>query len=64
MDKNFVKVFVINIGGCISYLVIMVCIFEIAVVLGINNIIEVVKDGDIFVVNGIIGEVIINLIDE
>lgn len=59
----YVKVFVIDIGGCIFYLVIMVCLLEIFVIVGIKEIIDKVKVGDILVVNGIIGDVIIDLID-
>ena len=37
---------------------------EIAAVLGINNITELVKDGDILAVSGITGEVVINPTEE
>lgn len=56
--------FVIDIGGCILYFVIMVCFLEILVIVGIKEIIVKVKEGDILVVNGIEGDVIIDFIEE
>ena len=64
LNKKFVKAFVTNIGGRTSHSAIMARTLEIAVVLGINNITELVKDGDILAVSGITGEVVINPTEE
>ena len=60
LNKKFVKAFVTDIGGRTSHSAIMARTLEIAAVLGINNITELVKDGDILAVSGITGEVVIN----
>ena len=64
LNKKFVKAFVTNIGGRTSHSAIMARTLEIAAVLGINNITELVKDGDILAVSGITGEVVINPTEE
>lgn len=64
LNKKFVKAFVTDIGGRTSHSAIMARTLEIAVVLGINNITELVKDGDILAVSGITGEVVINPTEE
>ncbi|ATH74902.1 phosphoenolpyruvate--protein phosphotransferase [Streptococcus thermophilus] len=64
LNKKFVKAFVTDIGGRTSHSAIMARTLEIAAVLGINNITELVKDGDILAVSGITGEVVINPTEE
>ena len=64
LNKKFVKAFVTDIGGRTSHSAIMARTLEIAAVLGINNITELVKDGDILAVSGIAGEVVINPTEE
>ena len=64
LNKKIVKAFVTDIGGRTSHSAIMARTLEIAAVLGINNITELVKDGDILAVSGITGEVVINPTEE
>ena len=64
LNKKFVKAFVTDIGGRTSHSAIMARTLEIAAVLGMNNITELVKDGDILAVSGITGEVVINPTEE
>ena len=64
LNKKFVKAFVTDIGGRTSHSAIMARTLEIAAVLGINNITELVKDVDILAVSGITGEVVINPTEE
>ena len=64
LNKKFVKAFVTDIGGRTSHSEIMARTLEIAAVLGINNITEIVKDCDILAVSGITGEVVINPTEE
>ena len=54
LNKKYVKAFVTNIGGRTSHSAIMARTLEIAAVLGTNNITELVKDGDILAVSGIL----------
>lgn len=64
MNKKMVLGFLIDIGGRIFYIVIMFRILEIVVIVGLNDIILKVKDGDFVVFNGDIGEVIVNFDEE
>lgn len=61
MDKKYVKGFVINIGGIILYIVIMVRSMNIFSVVGIENVLENVNNDDLIVLNGLNGIIIINL---
>lgn len=61
MDKKYVKGFVINIGGIILYIVIMVRSINIFGVVGIESVLENVNNDDLIVLNGFSGVVIINL---
>lgn len=61
MDRKYVKGFVINIGGIILYIVIMVRSMNIFSVVGIENVLENVNNDDLIVLNGFSGIVIINL---
>lgn len=58
-NKNFVKGFATNIGGRTSHSAIMARSLEIPAVVGTNNILEQVEDGDIVIIDGVAGEVII-----
>ena len=60
MNKSMVLGFLTNIGGRTSHTAIMARTLEIAAVVGLNDIVEKVKDGDYIVFNGDTGEVIVN----
>ena len=60
LDKNKVCAFLTNIGGKTSHSAIMARTMEIPAIVGMNNITEVVKNGDTILVNGVEGYVIIN----
>ncbi|RCW67034.1 phosphoenolpyruvate--protein phosphotransferase [Saliterribacillus persicus] len=60
LDKQFVKGFTTNIGGRTSHSAIMARSLEIPAVVGTKKITEVVEEGDIIIVDGIDGDVIIN----
>lgn len=64
MKKVFV--IVINCGGCICYVVIIVCELGILVVVGCGDVIEWMKDGEnviVFCVEGDIGYVYVELLE-
>ncbi|MCM1991038.1 phosphoenolpyruvate--protein phosphotransferase [Oceanirhabdus seepicola] len=60
MDKKSVTGFLTNIGGRTSHSAIMARTLEIPAVVGLKNITDTVKDGDLIVFNGDTGEVVIN----
>ncbi|GAB2027263.1 phosphoenolpyruvate--protein phosphotransferase [Lactovum odontotermitis] len=60
LDKKFVKAFVTNIGGKTSHSAIMANTLEIPAVLGLGNITELVKDGQLIAASGLTGEVVID----
>ena len=60
LDRNFVKGFVTNIGGRTSHSAIMARSLEIPAVVGTKTILEDVKDGDMIILDGLEGNVIIN----
>ena len=60
MNKSMVLGFLTDIGGRTSHTAIMARTLEIAAVVGLNDIVEKVKDGDYIVFNGDTGEVIVN----
>lgn len=60
LDKNFVKGFVTDIGGRTSHSAIMARSLEIPAVVGTKNITQLTNDGDILLMNGIEGYIIIN----
>ncbi|MDR0299320.1 MAG: phosphoenolpyruvate--protein phosphotransferase [Streptococcaceae bacterium] len=59
LDKKFVKAFVTNIGGKTSHSAIMANTLEIPAVLGLGNITELVKEGQLIAANGLTGDVVI-----
>lgn len=60
LDKSKVIAFVTDIGGRTSHSAIMARTLEIPAVVGLNDITDSVKDGDLIIVDGVEGEVIIN----
>lgn len=60
LDKSKVCAFLTNIGGKTSHSAIMARTMEIPAIVGLNNITTLVKDGDILLVNGVEGTVVIN----
>lgn len=59
-NKEYVKGFATNIGGRTSHSAIMARSLEIPAVVGTNDILEKVDDGDLVIIDGVAGEVIIN----
>ncbi|MFB1051298.1 phosphoenolpyruvate--protein phosphotransferase [Paraliobacillus sp. JSM ZJ581] len=64
LNKQFVKGFTTNIGGRTSHSAIMARSLEIPAVVGTKTITNDAKEGDIVIVDGIDGQVIINPSDE
>ena len=60
LDRNFVKAFVTDIGGRTSHSAIMARSLEIPAVVGTKTILEDVKDGDMIILDGLEGNVIVN----
>nr|AAG38584.1 enzyme I [Staphylococcus xylosus] len=60
LNKEFVRGFVTNIGGRTSHSAIMSRSLEIAAVVGTKSITKEVKQGDMIIVDGLTGEVIID----
>lgn len=60
LNKEFVQGFVTNIGGRTSHSAIMSRSLEIPAVVGTKDVTEQVSEGDIVIVDGSTGEVIIN----
>jgi phosphotransferase system enzyme I (PtsI) len=63
LNKEFVQGFVTNIGGRTSHSAIMSRSLEIAAVVGTKSITDEVQQGDMIVVDGLTGEVIVNPTD-
>lgn len=64
MDKAHVKGFATNVGSRTSHTAIMARSLEIPAVLGLGDVVDCVKNGDIVVVDGLKGEVAINPTEE
>ena len=64
LDRSKVVGFITNIGGRTSHAAIMARTLEIPAVLGLGDITTSVKTGDIVIVDGITGDVIINPSEE
>lgn len=60
INKKYVMGFVTNIGGCTSHSAIIARTMEIPAVVGAKGIFESVNDGDMVIIDGINGEVIIH----
>lgn len=63
LDKSKVVAFLTNIGGRTSHSAIMARTLEIPAVVGLGNITKEVKNGDLIIVDGIEGIVIVNPVD-
>lgn len=64
LNKEFVQGFVTNIGGRTSHSAIMSRSLEIPAVVGTKSITKEVKQGDMIIVDGLTGEVIIDPTDD
>ena len=64
LNRNFVKGFATDIGGRTSHSAIMARSLEIPAVVGTSDATEIIKDGDIIIVDGLNGNVHINPTDE
>ena len=64
LNKEYVKAFVTNIGGRTSHSAIMARSLEIPAIVGTGNISELVSNGDMIIVDGVEGEVIIDPTEE
>src|SRR5699024_1163000 len=64
LNKDFVKAFVTNIGGRTSHSAIMARSLEIPAIVGTGNISKEVSNGEMVIVDGIEGEVVIDPSDE
>ncbi len=60
LDKKYVRGFVTNIGGRTSHSAIMARSLEIPAVVGTKTILSDAKDGDIIILDGLSGEILIN----
>lgn len=60
LDKNKVIAFLTNVGGSTSHTAIMARTLEIPAIVGLKDITQMVKTGDLIIVDGINGKVIIN----
>ncbi len=60
LNRKYVKGFITDIGGRTSHSAIMARTLEIPAVVGTNNIFEQVQNDDMVILNGLVGEVIIN----
>ncbi len=60
MDKSKIISFVADIGARTSHTAIMAKSLEIPAVVGLENVSEIVNDGDLLIVDGVSGVVIIN----
>jgi len=64
LDRNKVVGFITNIGGRTSHAAIMARTLEIPAVLGLGDITTCVKTGDMIIVDGLTGDIIINPSEE
>ncbi|MGL5614878.1 MAG: phosphoenolpyruvate--protein phosphotransferase [Sarcina sp.] len=64
LDRSKVVAFLTNIGGRTSHSAIMARTLEIPAIVGLGNITETVKDGDLVIVDGIEGIAIVNPSEE
>ncbi len=64
LDRNKVVGFITNIGGRTSHAAIMARTLEIPAVLGLGDITSCVKTGDMIILDGLTGDVIINPSEE
>lgn len=60
LDRNFVKGFITNIGGRTSHSAIMARSLEIPAIVGTKTILESVNNGDLIILDGLDGDVVLN----
>ena len=60
LNRKFVKAFVTDIGGRTSHSAIMARSLEIPAIVGTKDITSVVKEGDIIIIDGLEGDVIVH----
>lgn len=60
LNRNYVKGFTTNIGGRTSHSAIMARSLEIPAVVGTKNVLSAVRNGDLIIVDGLEGDVIVN----
>ncbi|WP_341282790.1 phosphoenolpyruvate--protein phosphotransferase [Paenibacillus sp. FSL H8-0537] len=60
LNRKYVKGFATNIGGRTSHSAIMARSLEIPAVVGTKNILSLVKAGDLIIVDGLSGDVLVN----
>lgn len=59
LDKKYVKGFVTNVGGCTSHSAIIARTMEIPAVVGAQSIFDAADAGDLMIIDGTLGEVIL-----
>lgn len=64
LDKEFVKGFITNIGGRTSHSAIMARSLEIPAIVGTKHILDRVENGDMVILDGLTGNVVIKPTDE
>ncbi|MCQ4086239.1 phosphoenolpyruvate--protein phosphotransferase [Saccharibacillus sp. JS10] len=64
LNRKYVKGFTTNIGGRTSHSAIMARSLEIPAIVGTKNVLEQVEPGDLVIVDGLEGNVIVNPSDE
>ncbi|ARJ51522.1 phosphoenolpyruvate--protein phosphotransferase [Staphylococcus lutrae] len=64
LNKQYVQGFVTNIGGRTSHSAIMSRSLEIPAVVGTKSITEIVQQGDMIIIDGLTGDVIVNPADD
>ena len=60
LNKKYVRAFVTNIGGRTSHSAIMARSLEIPAIVGTKEVTQVVKDGDLLIVDALEGKVLVN----
>jgi phosphotransferase system enzyme I (PtsI) len=60
LNKKYVKGFITNIGGRTSHSAIMARSLEIPAIVGTKNILDQVENGDVVILDGLSGDVILN----
>jgi len=64
LDRNFVLGFTTDIGGRTSHSAIMARSLEIPAVVGTGTAVESIQDGDLLIVDGLTGDVLVNPTEE
>jgi len=64
LDRDFVLGFTTDIGGRTSHSAIMARSLEIPAVVGTGTTVESIQDGDLLIVDGLIGDVLVNPTEE